>query len=93
MCEWYIDICYQPSCIALAKQRAEQDPNKYRDEYYVNRSGTGCFLYKGYSAPCTHIAKGHGPECAVVKRQETEYGLMYDTCNCDPDDEKGWVYY
>lgn len=100
MCEWYIDSCDKPECIEAAEQRYEnakasgdrQQISSAAEELYVSRSDWKLFLWKGYSEPCEHIREGHGPHCAVVKRQETEYGLLYDSCNCDWLDGS-WVYY
>ena len=95
--------------MAAAKQRAEADREIARarrakgetrvfaslaEEYYMGRSGNELFLWKGYSAePCEHIRDEHGPECAVVWRQETDYGLLFDTCNCEPRGDGSWAYY
>lgn len=100
MCEHYLDICDKPECVSAAKARYEatkatpKPSISLMEEYFRSRSGAEYFLWKGYSeAPCKHIVEDHGPECNVVKRVETEYGLLFDTCNCDPDTEAGWVYY
>lgn len=90
MCEWYIDICYVPSCAKAARIRAGKD-KRLSDEYYTSRSDKSSFLFKGYSDPCIHMVKDHGPDCSAVKRHETEYGMMYDSCNCWEQDGE-WHY-
>lgn len=94
MCEHYYDSCSEEECVAAAKTRAQAD-RSLLEEYYQGRSGMELFLWKGYSdAPCEHIRADHGPECTVVKRTETEYGLLFDSCNCETYDEGlTWTYY
>lgn len=93
MCEFYYASCSEAECIQAAEARAKADP-KVREEYYQGRT-MELFLWKGYSdEPCKHIKAEHGPECSVVKRTETEYGLLFDTCNCETYDEgKTYIYY
>ena len=93
MCEYYLDTCDKPQCVAAAKTRAAADVN-LREEHFTSRSGRELFLWKGYSAePCDHIKANHGPDCTLVKKTDSEYGLVNDECNCDKQNDGTWVYY
>jgi hypothetical protein len=82
MCEWYFDSCWKPECWEAASG----------EEKYEGRGGHQVFLHKGYSVPCEHMRENHGPECDVILPKDSDYGLVYDSCNCDWIDDE-WVYY
>lgn len=76
MCEWYFDSCWNDECYDAAV-----DP----EERYMSNSKVEprkIFLHKGATGPCKHMLEKHHPECAVVKRQPSEYGMLYDNCTC-----------
>lgn len=88
MCEFYYDSCWNDECY---------DAAIHPDEKYMSNSRENprkIFLHMGYTGPCKHMRADHGPECYVIeKHEDPKYGMIYDTCNCERDDEKGWIYY
>lgn len=73
MCEYYYDLCDKAECVDAATG----------EEKFISRGGTyKYFLHKGYSGPCRHMIAEHEPDCPVVKKVQSEYGLIYDDCEC-----------
>lgn len=88
MCEYYFESCSEPECVEAVKDSGTE-------EYYRGLTGTELFLFKGYSEPCVHMYQGHGPECDMLVKHETKYGLLYEECNCEEDynNPGNWTYY
>lgn len=99
MCERYYDCCSEKECINEAKKRYEdtiasgERNMSIMEEYFRSRSGYEYFLWRGASQPCKHIIADHGSECNVVKKTKTEYGMLFDTCNCEKNEDNTYEYY
>jgi hypothetical protein len=56
MCEYYLDICKEPECIAAEEAK---DPPSWN--LFWSRSGWKGVLWRGYEEPCDHI-KASNPD-------------------------------